>query len=268
MSLRGRYLIDRIKRSVDSYLRLPCPPYGNPSYWEGCYRSLGPSDVFEWGNLTLEDLNRYTYRQIQYDDHDQTFKAEERINSQTTTTLGETLGVNPLAPSDEPILMLGCGNSKLGEDMIEAGWRGPLLQVDVASRVIDSMSQRCAAQQQTGDIQLIQDDATVLSAFDDNHVPAAIDKGLVDALFCANEYQQCYNVMKSVHRVLKPNGVFCCLSFSRPEFLLEKLLLSKNQKNVTQWQDVQIRQLDSILLYRFQKADKTIIRKSKHRRRR
>jgi ubiquinone/menaquinone biosynthesis C-methylase UbiE len=272
MSLRGRYIIDRLKRSVSPYLSLPCPPYGNPSYWEGCYRSLGPTDVYEWGNVTCRDLLSYDYSLQDYDpwiDASKVAATDTNTGPKLSTTLGETLNVHEKAEKDEPILILGCGNSKFGEDMFDAGWRGPLIQVDVASRVVESMSHRCQKLQITGDMQFVQDDATLLSAFNDNKAAATFDKGLVDALFCADEYQQCHDVMTSVQRVLHPGGVFTLASFSRPEFLMEHLLISPDGKdknkdrnrnsNATKymWGDIQIRKLDYIFLYRFQKADKT-----------
>jgi ubiquinone/menaquinone biosynthesis C-methylase UbiE len=272
MSLRGRYIIDRLKRSVAGYVSLPVPPYGNPSYWEGCYRSLGPTDVYEWGNVACKDLLSYDYSLQDYDPWIDATKTTTETPSgpRISTTLGETLHVHPKAEKDEPILVLGCGNSKFGEDMFDAGWRGPLIQVDVASRVVESMSQRCQELQRTGDMQFVQDDATLLTAFNDNKAAAAFDKGLVDALFCADEYQQCHDVMRSVQRVLHPGGVFTMASFSRPEFLMEHLLLSadgkvdrdkniKHHRNIIKnmWGDIQIRKLDYIFLYRFQKADET-----------
>jgi ubiquinone/menaquinone biosynthesis C-methylase UbiE len=267
MSFRGRYVIDRLKKQVSSYISLPVPPYGNPSYWEGCYRSLGPTDVYEWGNVACKDLLSYSYSLQDYDPYNDS-SGDTKVATTTTTTLGETLNVHPKAEIDEPILVLGCGNSKFGEDMNEAGWRGPLVQVDVASRVVESMSQRCGKLQSSGDMQFVQDDATVLSAFSDAKAVAAFDKGLLDALFCANEYQQCHDVMRSVNRVLQPGGVFTFCSFSRPEFLMEHLLLpahgvvNAKSRNATKniWGDIQIRKLDFIFLYRFQKADKTSVR--------
>jgi len=64
----------------------------------------------------------------------------------------------------------------MGEDMVEAGWRGPIVQVDVASRAIEAVSQRCGNLIQSGDMQFVQDDATVLSAFDDGTASAVLDK--------------------------------------------------------------------------------------------
>lgn len=253
MSIRLRYIIDSFKRSVQGYLKLPVPDYGNPSYWEHCYKSLGPNDVMEWGNIFYHDLAKYQYTPVEYDplrikNTTKTVPSTQSI----ATTLGETLGVYPKGIEDEPVLYVGCGNSKLGEDMVEAGYKGPIIQVDIASRVIESMSQRGSLYQQKGDLAYIQDDATILSAFDDNTIAAAFDKGLVDALFCADETTQCRDIMTAVHRVLKPGGVFCVFSRSSPEFVMETILPYK--QNHSSWQNIQIRLLDYVILYRFQKA--------------
>lgn len=251
MSLGGRRFIDRMKARVGTWLKLPCPPYGNVRYWDGVYKSLGPQDVYEWGSTTLHDnLLQYTYTMVPLD------ASNDATTPKTiTSTFSEAIGVDPddNDNEDKPIILLGCGNSKLGEDMAEHGWRGPLIQVDVVSRVVDTMAQRCAPLVEQGVMDFVEDDATQLSAFDDGHVDAVIDKGLVDALFCADDYKQVEGVVSSVHRVLKPGGIFLLLSLSQPEFLMPKILTEHERK----WKDVQVRQLESILMCRLEKDDGT-----------
>ncbi len=249
MSIRGRYIIDRIKQAIGpKNFRFPVPPYGEPEYWNASYGSFGPQDSFEWGEVSMEDFWTYQHKRLDHYYHgDSTVTTLE-------TTLANTIGIQPHADQDEPILMLGCGNSRLGEEMIERGWRGPLIQVDVSHRVIECMSQRCGQYIEKGDMNFIQDDATELSAFRNAMMQACLDKGLVDALFCADEYDQCQKVLKSVHRVLKPGGVFCMWSFSQPEFLLSNIIDTTNVRQTrNMWEEIQIHQLSKILLYRFQK---------------
>ena len=261
MSLKGRYIIDRIKTRVGKWLKLPCPPYGNIRYWEGVYKTLGPHDVYEWGSANLkENLLEYDYQLIEY--YSSSAEAPSIINKDTpllSSTFSEAIGVDP-TDTDRPIVLLGCGNSKLGEDMAECGWRGPLIQVDVVSRVLDTMTERCAPLVKENVMDFVQDDATALSAFEDNTVDAVIDKGLVDALFCADDFNQVKGIVNSVHRVLKPGGIFCLFSLSRPEFLMPQLC-TNNTTERRKWKDIQVRQLESILLYRLEKADETKQRK-------
>lgn len=260
MSIRGRHVIDRLKRVLAPYIRLPVPPYGQPNYWESSYRTLGPDDTREWAYLDLAKLKEYSYTPVALPDEQRMALGGSTPSTpppsatgSLTTSLGETLQVYPQASTDEPILIVGCGNSKLGEDMLTAQWRGPILQVDVASRVISALSIRCAAHLPTGDMQIIQDDATLLSALADANVAAVLDKGLLDALFCADEDEQIRDCLVAAHRVLQPGGCLVTLSFSQPAFFLPRLLWTA--KGAPKWKRVEIRQLETIFLYRFLKAD-------------
>lgn len=257
MSLTGRYIIDRVKRAVSHRLILPCPPYGKPTYWDGVYKKLGADDSFEWAGLRLkEDLLRHRYDKQKYSAHVDEYGYETTREADDApaveTTFGEAIGVHP-GEEEKKIIMLGCGNSKLGEDMIDHGWAGPILQVDVSSKVVSSMTERCAAYVESGRMDMIQDDAALLTAFEDSSVDSVVDKGLVDALFCANE--PLGKIMFSMSRVLKPGGVFAFLSFSRPEFLLKHVMEGDGKvRGPKFWDNVEIRELDSILIYRFVKG--------------
>lgn len=253
MSLRGRYIIDRIKSVVSNHFRLPCPPYGDPGYWDAAYMSLGPQDSYEWGDVTLQDVLQYQYRPVEWDVPS---SSSTTAKTRQSSSLGEALGIPPNADKDEPILMLGCGNSKFGEAMIEHGWRGPLIQVDVSSRVIETMSHRCHALIQNGHMNFVQDDACELSAFRDGMMQACLDKGLIDAIYCAEEYDQLGKILKSMERVLKPGGSFVFLSFSRPEFLLPRLMKDEMRDiRRSQWTCLQVHELERILLYKMQKVE-------------
>jgi ubiquinone/menaquinone biosynthesis C-methylase UbiE len=95
----------------------------------------------------------------------------------------------------------------------------------------------------------------------------------MDAVYCADEYDQCSSILKSVNRVLKPGGVFVFLSFSRPEFMLPKIV-SLDWRKQKLWDNIQVQELPFIMLYRFQKslaaeqADAPLRRKEKQRSRR
>jgi ubiquinone/menaquinone biosynthesis C-methylase UbiE len=265
MSLRGRYIIDRIKRAVGDHFRLPCPPYGDPQYWDNAYASFGPQDSYEWGDVSLDDVYEYKYHPIEWDPiRHSTSSSNKRDHTKVQlSTLAAALKVNPLAEKDQPLLMVGCGNSKFGEDMVGRGWRGPIIQVDVSSRIVDSMSQRCGDLISNGHMNFVQDDATELSAFRDGMMDACLDKGLLDAIFCADEYTQMVKISNTVNRVLRPGGSFVFFSFSRPEFFLPKLLISNHSPPLQQgntrktkrlWSNLEVHKLGKILLYKMEKV--------------
>jgi SAM-dependent methyltransferase len=320
MSLRGRYIIDRIKRAVSSHLKMPVPPYGDSLFWEQVYNKIDRAtplhpetqlpefdDTFEWGNIALQDVLEYRYRQVtleqqqhQHQQHLYSYASSSRVEETfLTTTFGQTIGEEPsqnnLVTSnilddltttsttttqeqeqEQPILMLGCGNSKMGEDMIEHGWQGPIIQVDISAKALELIERRSRhlnnhnndndnsdSTNQKMKMKFLQEDATHLSSLRNDTIHATIDKGLLDALFCADEYDQMEDIVKSVLRVLKPGGIFCIFSFSRPEFLLPRLLpLSSSSSSSSpmmkprMWQSIHIQELERLLIYRLQKSTK------------
>lgn len=232
-------------------------------------------DSFEWGGINLEDVLEYSYRPVTIEKEMGNYADKSSVAESTIeTTWGDTLNVHPVSGFDEtgdsnekkePIIMLGCGNSKMGEQMVSQhnGWRGPLIQVDIAKSALDMLSWRNRHNAQSSRLQFLHEDATHLSSIRNNSIEATVDKGLLDALFCADEYDQMSDIMKSVFRVLKPGGAFVVFSFSRPEFILPRMLpLHANAGFVPPrktyiWHDLQIRESDSFLLYRFQKSERT-----------
>ena len=294
MSLFGRGIIDKLKSKVSHKLTLPCPPYGNPAYWENVYKTLGPQDAYEWGSLCVSDVLQYQYDTAKYADvlaklgyHNQMKKnIPTDINTQiktnlTTTTFAETIGIHPYddISANSKILLVGCGNSRFGEDLIENGWcrrslthrlnnsesddkseneswkeQGKVIQVDVSQNALNSMSHRCKAFIDEGKMEFIHDDATIMSSLENNTMDTVIDKGLIDALYCSQSYDQIGDIMKSMYRILQPSKHFIVFSFSKPEYILQHMLQNNAKKQL--WNSIQVRALDTILLYRFEKKKK------------
>lgn len=138
------------------------------------------------------------------------------------------------------------------------------MQVDVSSNVVSIMADLHAEFIEAGDMYCLQDDATKLAAVDglnlsskhaattdQQGMAAVLDKGTIDALFCAECYDQCSAILDAVHRVLRTDGIYSFYSFSRPEFFLGKVAVDRSQ-----WQSIQVRHdlTNQILLYRFKKA--------------
>lgn len=138
----------------------------------------------------------------------------------------------------------------------EGGFKGPVVQVDVSSNVVENMRQRCNVLVSKGKMSFVHDDATELSAFRDGMIDACLDKGLIDAIFCAEDFNQMNQIQDTVFRVLRPGGCFVFFSFSRPEFILPKLLVSDRSSSASiSWKNIEVQQLPKILLYRMQKKE-------------
>ncbi|KAJ3051090.1 hypothetical protein HK097_007934 [Rhizophlyctis rosea] len=124
------------------------------------------------------------------------------------------------------ILHLGCGNSRLSEDMYKAGWRN-MVNLDFSPAVIENMRSRTSSMPEmswiVGDIFHLDQVFTTPT----DHFDVAIDKGTLDALLTKKHdpwdpdvelVAQMQQYMEQVRDVLKPNGVFLHITFAQPHF--------------------------------------------------
>lgn len=136
-------------------------------------------------------------------------------------------------PSKCRVLILGCGNSSLGANMFEAGWRGGMTQLDYSSVVIDQMKKRYNDQyyqhlffgphaaaanlnidnnnnksKQVPKMDFLCLDVTQTPLpFDGGSFDLIICKGLFDALLCsANSVFNVRRFVKDCLRLLNDNG--------------------------------------------------------------
>ncbi|KAG7443556.1 S-adenosyl-L-methionine-dependent methyltransferase [Guyanagaster necrorhizus] len=122
------------------------------------------------------------------------------------------------------ILMLGCGNSTLSEDMYDDGYKN-IVNVDYSSVVIEQMRRRHRVDRPGMKWRVM--DVRELE-FGDDHFDVAIDKGTMDAMMTAKGdvwdppeqvVSDCTKEMDEVIRVLrKSTGLFLYLTFGQPHF--------------------------------------------------
>ncbi|KDQ61339.1 hypothetical protein JAAARDRAFT_54716 [Jaapia argillacea MUCL 33604] len=164
--------------------------YGTKDYWDRRYQQESEGVSFDW------------------------FKSYKDIAEM----------IRELIPSKSArILMLGCGNSKLSEDMYEDGYRN-IVNIDYSAVVIDQMRHRHADKLEMEwhemDVRRIEFAA---DSFD-----VAIDKGTMDAMMTSKAdvwdpppqvVEDCTREVDEVHRVLrKGTGTFLYLTFGQPHF--------------------------------------------------
>jgi ubiquinone/menaquinone biosynthesis C-methylase UbiE len=114
---------------------------------------------------------------------------------------------------DSKILMLGCGNALLSEDMYKNGYEN-IYNIDISSVVIDQMKER--------NKDMVNMKYEVMDAlnmqYPDNTFDAVIDKSTIDAILCGDEsYLNTARMMKEVQRVLKVGGYYVVISYGIPE---------------------------------------------------
>jgi len=203
MSLYGRYLIDRMKRLISPRFILPVPPYGSPTYWDKVYSKLGVNDVYEWGDLDFRyDLKVLKYKDVERKEHLNSIRnvfgdylvADDSMkkNPVTEQNFDEAIGVHGNS-GKETILLLGCGNSRLGEDILQyyvdkqhsqnLTSVPKIVQCDVSTSLVKMLTDRYQSLILSKQMIVAQDDATKLDLVEDDSIDTILDKGLMDALF-------------------------------------------------------------------------------------
>lgn len=158
------------------------PNYGDPEYWEKRYEEQ-KGKTYDW----LEDY--------------------------------ESLGpiIKQLISPDANILVLGCGNAELSEEMYNDGFTH-IDNIDISTAVIQQMKDRNADKPSMA--------WTVMNVMDikfpNGHFDLAIDKSTIDALLCGDDaFINVAKMTKEVQRVLKVGGVYMAISYGIPDTRLE-----------------------------------------------
>jgi SAM-dependent methyltransferase len=117
------------------------------------------------------------------------------------------------------VLMSGCGNSRLTEDMYEDGYTS-IANVDISKVCVDMMIEK--HRDKTG-LTWQQMNVCALD-FPDETFDTVLDKSTIDSILCgegstANAAKYC----SEVSRCLKPGGVFFIVSYGTPENRLSYL---------------------------------------------
>lgn len=112
------------------------------------------------------------------------------------------------------VLMAGCGNSRLSEDLYDAGFEN-IDNVDISAVVIRQMTDRNKSKRPT--MQFVQMDLLKMN-FTDNIFDCVIDKGTLDAIMTdgsAETIEKVTKMIAEVRRVLKNNGRYICVSLAQ-----------------------------------------------------
>lgn len=119
--------------------------------------------------------------------------------------------VEPFLPSKvNSILNIGCGNSRLGEELYKDGYTG-IMNIDISQSAVDKMSQKFAG---NSALSFMQMDITNMT-FADESFDVVMDKGTLDALYTGLPAGVKLAVAH-VFRMLAPGGVFVSMSFGSP----------------------------------------------------
>ncbi|XP_078417707.1 eEF1A lysine and N-terminal methyltransferase isoform X3 [Cetorhinus maximus] len=114
----------------------------------------------------------------------------------------------------DKVLVVGCGNSELSEQMYDVGYQG-ITNIDISEVVIDQMKERNATCRPTMAFMKMD---MVQMEFGDSQFQVVLDKGTLDAVMTDESDETLLNVDKmfaEIGRVLQVGGRFVCISLAQ-----------------------------------------------------
>ncbi|VFQ61452.1 unnamed protein product [Cuscuta campestris] len=121
--------------------------------------------------------------------------------------------VRKYIPTSSRVLMAGCGNAVMSEEMVKDGYV-EIMNVDISSVAIDMMRRKY---EHVPELQYMQMDVRDMSLFPDDSFDSVIDKGTLDSLMCGtNAPISASQMLGEVSRVLKPGGIYMLITYGDP----------------------------------------------------
>ncbi|XVF79660.1 hypothetical protein PTKIN_Ptkin15bG0006800 [Pterospermum kingtungense] len=121
--------------------------------------------------------------------------------------------VRKYIPTSSRVLMVGCGNALMSEDMVKDGYED-IMNVDISLVAIETMKRKyeCVPQ-----MKYMQMDVRDMSFFLDESFGSVIDKGTLDALMCGTDAPlSATRMLGEVSRLLKPGGIYMLITCGDP----------------------------------------------------
>ncbi|KAK3516608.1 hypothetical protein QTP70_021942 [Hemibagrus guttatus] len=116
-----------------------------------------------------------------------------------------------LVPGVPQVLVVGCGNSELSEQLYDVGYRH-LTNIDISETVVAHMNQRNL--QRRPDLTFHQVDATQ-TGYESGSFQACLDKGTLDAMASEEEGVVASRMLAEVARVLAVGGRYVCVTLAQ-----------------------------------------------------
>jgi SAM-dependent methyltransferase len=128
--------------------------------------------------------------------------------------------INKYVPKESRILMIGCGNAAISEDMVNDEYQN-IVNVDISAVVIEAMVKKYKDVPQ---LQYLRMDVREMKTFKDATFDSVIDKGMFDSLMCgASAPFSAAKILEEVRRVLRPGGVYMLITYGDPRVRLSHL---------------------------------------------
>ena len=123
--------------------------------------------------------------------------------------------ISPLIEKENKILNVGCGNSRMSEEMYEDGYEN-ITNIDFSNKAISQMEDRCRSKYPKLIFKMM--DVTDMKDFETGTFNTVIDKGTLDSIMCSDTpIPSSEKMISEIYRVLAPGGVFICVSYGDSE---------------------------------------------------
>ncbi|KAK6933920.1 Methyltransferase type 11 [Dillenia turbinata] len=131
-------------------------------------------------------------------------------------------------PTTSRLLMVGCGNAVMSEDMVVDGYE-EIVNIDISLVAIEMMRKKyehipqlkCILSEALIDIQM---DVRDMSFFPDDSFDGVIDKGTLDSLMCGTDAPiSASRMLGEVSRLLKPGGIYMLITYGDPKVRMPHL---------------------------------------------
>eukprot|EP00831_Metopus_contortus_P050327 TRINITY_DN4233_c0_g1_i4.p1 TRINITY_DN4233_c0_g1~~TRINITY_DN4233_c0_g1_i4.p1 ORF type:complete len:202 (-),score=33.87 TRINITY_DN4233_c0_g1_i4:121-726(-) len=138
------------------------------------------------------------------------------------------MGLEQYIKPEHQILNVGCGSSRLSEEMYKEGFQH-ITNVDISPTVIKQLHERYKEESATMKFQVM--DVRKLE-FNAGTFDVVIDKGTLDCILCGEGSKASSDLMlREVYKVLSPSGIYICISYGVPTF--REPILMKSEWNWT-----------------------------------
>ncbi|KAG0556973.1 hypothetical protein KC19_11G092000 [Ceratodon purpureus] len=131
--------------------------------------------------------------------------------------------INMYIPKSDNVLMVGCGNAVISEEMINDGYE-TITNIDISQVVIDAMKEKYKNMPQ---LRYQRMDVRQLN-YKAKEFDSVIDKGMLDSLMCGpSASTNVASMIKEIYRVLKPGGVYMLITYGDPRVRVPHLKSDK-----------------------------------------
>ncbi|XVF22907.1 hypothetical protein REPUB_Repub12eG0211200 [Reevesia pubescens] len=128
--------------------------------------------------------------------------------------------VRKYVPTSSRVLMVGCGNALMSEDMVKDGYED-IMNIDISSVAIETMRRKYEYIPQ---LKYMQMDVRDMSFFPDESFDSVIDKGTLDSLMCGTDAPISASRMSGdMSRLLKPGGIYMLITYGDPSVRMPHL---------------------------------------------